>query len=108
MKRISISIACYLVFALFIQNTCPMGRAGKSSIVPSCGHCPLVRHCLAALDGQIKIATAAPSVHYPLYLFTAADTGHVYQLEAVIRQEPLPALNHADTLPVELFKPPPS
>src|SRR5574340_439309 len=107
MKRISKSIIFCLVLALFIQNTCPFGAAGKSSVVPKCGHCPLVRQFAKAPPaGQTAWAPDTTSTRFPLFLFTAVKLNHTFQLEALTRVTPLLALDYAEVYPAELLKPP--
>jgi hypothetical protein len=105
MKTLSISIILYLIPALFIQNTCPFGAAGKSSIVPKCGHCSMMRHCSRAPEGQKKPADNKPQ-RFPLFIFTVADAKPLFRLDRHIRPEPRQQVDCKEPFPAELLKPP--
>jgi hypothetical protein len=105
MKRMLILIVYCLVLSLVIQNTCPFGAAGKSSVVPKCGHCPLMQHSSNVPQGAVALASDSPS-HFPLFLFTAVKLNQTFQLELVKRTSPLLALNYPEDFPSKLLKPP--
>lgn len=106
MRRALLLIVCCLVLSLVIQNTCPFGAAGKSSVVPKCGHCPLMRQCSGVPDGQAAWVPDAAPGHFPLFLFTTVKSDHTFQIDAHSGGAPLPALQYTEAHPAELLIPP--
>ncbi len=95
-----------LAFALLIQNTCPFGAAGKSSLFPTCANCPMKHNFAAQPDGQHKLTSDDSSVHFPLYVFDVSETGTTFQLDSVSSARPPLAKSYEDALPGELLRPP--
>lgn len=100
------SIIFILAFALLIQNTCPFGAAGKSSVAAACAHCPLKHNLLVSLDGHENLVTDFSRVHFPLYVFKVPKTIHTFQLAPIISARPVLADSYKDALPDELLRPP--
>ena len=94
-----------LAFALLIQNTCPHGFAGKTSLAPSCSNCPL-KKCRITTSGQKNIASDSSSVHFPLYVFAVPKTTRTFQLEPIKAVRAIIADCYTDALPDELLRPP--
>ena len=95
-----------LVAALLIQNTCPFGAAGKSSVVTACGLCPLKHSFVPAGKDQHTLVNDASSVHYPVYVFSVPKTIHTFQFEFIKSSRPVLADAYKDALPDELLRPP--
>jgi hypothetical protein len=106
MMRTLSPVIALLVFALLIQNTCPFGAAGKSTVAASCEHCPLKHHSLVSLDGQKNIVADASLVHFPVYVFAVLKTIHTFKLEPIKSAHPVLADSYTDALPDELLRPP--
>ncbi len=70
------SIIFVLAFALLIQNTCPLGAAGKSTVAASCG------------------------------VFAVPKTIHTLEFEPVKSAPLILAESYKDALPDELLRPP--
>jgi len=100
------SIIFLLAIALLIQNTCPFGAAGKSTVAASCEHCPLKHGSSVSVDGQKNLVSGFSSVHFPLYVFAVPKTIHTFQLEPVTSARPVLADSYKDPLPDELLRPP--
>jgi hypothetical protein len=101
------SIIFLLAFALLIQNTCPMGAAGKSSVAAACRNCPMKHSVIMNVDvGQKNLVNDAPSVHYPVYVFSVPKTIHAFRLDPIKPVKPLLADRYKDALPEELLRPP--
>ncbi len=100
------SIIFLLAFALLIQNTCPHGFAGKTSVASMCKHCPLKQDKSLASDGQKKIVSASSQVHFPLFVFAIPKTIHTFQLNFVKSARLILADRYKDALPDELLRPP--
>ncbi len=94
-----------LAFALLIQNTCPMGAAGKSMLVSSCGHCPMKHQGSISPEGQKKLIVYPP-IHFPLYIFSVPNNTHTFQLEHTVFTRPLLANGYVDASPGRLLRPP--
>src|SRR5512143_3149541 len=62
-------IILLLALALLIQNTCPFGAAGKSTVSYACGHCQMKHAVTASPIGQKQLVSDSASVHFPLYVF---------------------------------------
>ena len=95
-----------LAFALLIQNTCPMGAAGKSTVVSACGQCALKYSGMAPPDGKKNLVTDSSSMHFPLYVFSVQKCMHTFQLVPIMFVRPLLANSYEDVLPHELLRPP--
>jgi len=106
MRRALLLIICSLVLSLVVQNTCPFGAAGKSSVVPKCGPCPLMRQVSNASEGQVAWVSDTTPPHFPLFLFTTVKIGHTFQIHAQSGGAPLLALHYTEAYPAELLIPP--
>lgn len=95
-----------LAFALLIQNTCPHGFAGKTSVAATCSHCPMKQHQSVSPDGQKRIISASSTVHFPMFVFSVPKTVHTFQLEPVKIAQPPLANSYEDALPAGLLRPP--
>ncbi len=102
----SVSIIFILAFALLIQNTCPHGFAGKSSVAATCKHCPMKQQQKMAPDGQKKIMSAHSQVHFPLFVFSVPKTIHTFQLSPIETARAVLIDRYKDALPDELLRPP--
>ncbi len=105
MRKLKLVIAL-LAFALLIQNTCPFGAAGKSTVAAACGHCSMKHNFLVSTDGQKELVSDPSPVHYPLYVFSVPKTVPTFQLSSIQSPQPLLADNYQDALPDELLRPP--
>jgi len=95
-----------LVIALLIQNTCPKGFAGKSTVTASCSHCPLKQaHKPVAESGKPGITSHAP-VHLPMYVLDLPDTQPAFRLMAAASPQPAIPNTYKNTAPDELLQPP--
>jgi hypothetical protein len=95
-----------LVFALLVQNTCPHGFAGKSSIVSSCVHCPFEQMHLVSPAHQDTIAAGSASIHFPLFVFSVPHAITTLQPGPILSMAPPLAKSYEDALPDELLRPP--
>jgi len=100
------SIIFILAFALLIQNTCPFGAAGKSTVAASCTNCPMHHSQIVMTDGQKELVSDSSSVHFPLYVFAVPKTIHTFQLDPIKSMRLLLADNYKDISPDELLRPP--
>ncbi len=95
-----------LVFALSIQNTCPFGTAGKSSVTASCERCPLMHGFVMPSNGQNTVMSDASSVHFPHYIFAVSKTISSVRITPIASKGPILANDYQDALPDELLQPP--
>ena len=102
------SIVFILVFALFVQNTCPFGAAGKSTVVKSCTNCPMHHSLTVPVNGKKVIVSDSSSIHFPLYVFAVPKTIHTFQLDPIKSRRPVLSDNYKDISPDELLRPPQS
>lgn len=100
------SVIFLLAFALLIQNTCPHGFAGKTSLASDCANCPVKHNLTKLLDGGNRIISGASSVHFPLYVFEVLKTIHTFRFEPIKSSRPVLADSYKDALPGELLRPP--
>ncbi len=100
------SILFLLAFALVIQNTCPFGAAGKTSLATACSHCPSKHSMAVSADGQNKLVSDSSSIHFPLYLFAVPKTIHTFRLELIKSKRLSLGSSYADALPNEFLRPP--
>jgi hypothetical protein len=99
-------IILLLALALLIQNTCPFGTAGKSTVSHACGHCQMKHAVTAPPIGQKQLVSDSSSVHFPLYVFAVPKTVHTFQLSPVKSARPVLADFYQDAQPDGLLKPP--
>jgi hypothetical protein len=99
-------IILLLAFALLIQNTCPFGAAGKSTVARACGHCQMKHSVKASPAGQKQLTSDSSSVHFPLYVFAVPKTVHTFQLNPVKSARLILADFYQDALPDDLLRPP--
>ncbi|HUJ18793.1 MAG TPA: hypothetical protein VL197_12460 [Nitrospirota bacterium] len=95
-----------LAFALLVQNTCPHGFAGKTSVTPACGHCSLRQLHASHPDPQLTISSSPSPVHYPLFVFAVPKTVHTFQLDPIKSARLVLVDRYKDALPDELLRPP--
>lgn len=95
-----------LAFALLVQNTCPFGAAGKTTVTSSCNHCPSKHSITAVPDAQNNLVSDSSSIHFPLFIFAVPKTIHTFQLDPLKSERPIFADNYKDALPEELLRPP--
>ncbi len=95
-----------LAFALLIQNTCPHGFAGKTSVASTCKNCSMKQHHSVSPDAQKKITSSAMPVHLPLFVFAVPKTIHTFQLSPITAARPILIDPYKDALPDELLRPP--
>ncbi len=100
------SIIFILAFALLIQNTCPFGAAGKSTVGVSCENCPMHHSIAVTTDGQKDLVSDSSSIHFPLYVFAVPKTIHTFQFDPIKSMRPVLADNYKDVSPDELLRPP--
>ena len=100
------SVIFLLTFALLIQNTCPHGFAGKTSLASACATCPMKHRLMTSQAGQDKIVSDSPLTHFPLFVFAVPKTVHTFQLEPSKSLSPVFTDRYQDALPDELLRPP--
>ncbi len=100
------SIIFLLAFALLIQNTCPMGAAGKSAVTASCKNCPLKHSLNVPTNGQKNIVIDSSSIHFPMYVFAVPKMVRTFQFEPINSARAVLAKSYRDALPEELLRPP--
>jgi hypothetical protein len=95
-----------LVFALLIQNTCPFGAAGKTTVAASCDHCPSKHGIIAASDAQNNLVSDSSVIHFPLFIFADPKAIHTFQFFFTKSERPIFSDNYTDALPDGLLRPP--
>jgi hypothetical protein len=100
------SIIFILAFALLLQNTCPFGAAGKSTVALSCMNCPMHHSHIVIPGGQKNLVADFSSIHFPLYVFAVPKTIHTFQLDPLKSMRFVLADNYKDISPEELLRPP--
>jgi hypothetical protein len=94
------------ILALILQNTCPFGAAGKTTVASACTHCPSKHSMVVLPDGQHKLVFDSSSIHFPLYIFAVPKTIHTFCLE-LINSSPTSFVEiYVDALPDEFLRPP--
>jgi hypothetical protein len=100
------SIIVLLAFALLVQNTCPFGAAGKTTVTSSCSNCPSKHGIIAVPDAQNNLVSDSSSIHFPLFIFAVPKTIHTFQLDPIKSERLIFADNYTDALPDGLLRPP--
>jgi hypothetical protein len=100
------SIIFILAFALVIQNTCPFGAAGKTTLASACTHCPSNHSMVSSPDVQNKLVSDSSSIHFPLYIFAVPKNIHTFYLALINSSQSSLAEMYVDALPDGLLRPP--
>jgi hypothetical protein len=93
-------------FALLIQNTCPFGAAGKSTVAAMFGHCCLYHNLFVSSNGQKNLVSENLSIHIPPYVFAAPKTINTLRLYPVKSVQPALTDQYKDISQDELLRPP--
>jgi hypothetical protein len=103
--RVSI-ILFFLISTLLVQNTCPKGFAGKSTVTASCSHCPLKQTCKPVTEGNTFSSISYASAHLPMYVLDLPSTQPIFRLAAIASSQPVTPTTYKNTAPDELLRPP--
>ena len=109
MRRQTYIILSFLILALLIQNTCPQGSAGKSTVAASsasCSHCPNKQIHEPVTQGVKLSIKAHPSAHIPMYVLNIQTTKPTFQLAAILSPQPIITNAYKNAAPDELLHPP--
>ncbi len=106
MRLVAIIVSFVLSLSLLVQNTCPRGYAGKTSVIRTCDHCP---HKLdRTLTKTVRLEQTVKKQASPLPLFVLA----VQERTAALKPAPLQtapaflAKRYRNAEPYELLRPP--
>ncbi len=106
MKSRVLTVILLLIVALLIQNTCPRGFAGKSTVASACSHCPHKQEHQPAPDsGKVSIASHS-TAHTPMFVLDIPNTHPAFRLAAVAIPQPVIPNTYKNTAPDELLQPP--
>jgi len=103
--RISI-LLFLLIFALLVQNTCPHGFAGKSTVASTCSHCPQKQTHKSATEGDRVSSISHAPAHLPMYVLDIPDTQPTFRLLMTASSPPVIPNIYTNTAPDELLHPP--
>jgi hypothetical protein len=103
--RISI-LLFLLIFSLLIQNTCPQGFAGKSTVASTCSHCPQKQTHKPAMEGNSLSNISKAPAHLPMYVLDMPNTQPTLQLIMTASTQPIIPNIYTNTAPDELLHPP--
>jgi hypothetical protein len=108
MKPVTQSIILLLTLALLIQNTCPLGFAGKSTVASTCLHCPERQTHHPVPDGEgIKISIQSHSTaHLPIFVLDIPNTQTIFRFAVIAIPQPVMPNTYKNTAPDELLRPP--
>jgi hypothetical protein len=99
-------ILLLLIVALLIQNTCPQGFAGKSTVAASCSHCPQKQaHTPVSESDTLGSISHAPA-HLPMYVLDIPNTQPTFRLIATASSQPVIPNIYTNTAPDERLHPP--
>ncbi len=106
MKPRVLTIILLLIVALLIQNTCPRGFAGKSTVASACSHCPHKQEHQPAPDsGKVSIASHS-TAHPPMFVLDIPNTHPTFRFAAVAIPQPAIPNTYRNTAPDQLLQPP--
>jgi len=95
-----------LIFALLIQNTCPKGMAGKSTLAAKCSHCPQKLVLKApSTDYQADIVQSDASP-FPMYVLALPNVQPLFRPIPIETPQPSLPNSYKNALPDELLRPP--
>lgn len=106
MKSLSWPITIFLILALMVQNTCPHGFAGKTTLAKTCGSCSNQTHNAPAQDGLKSVSDHPSPDHPPMYIFALPLIIRLMQSQAIETKLTLLEDSYQDVLPDEIRKPP--
>jgi hypothetical protein len=95
-----------IVIALFVQNTCPHGFAGKTTVMHSCDQCTFKQQHAPMTDRPARYTGGQAPMHYPLFLCSLPDSLYVLQPGPVRTLEAAIGGRYADVNPAEILRPP--
>jgi len=97
-----------LICALLVQNTCPQGFAGKSTVASTCSHCPnkQAHTPKPTMEGTAFSSISQAPAHLPLYVLDIPNTQPLFRLVAIASQQPVIPNTYKNTAPDELLQPP--
>ena len=99
-------ILSLLIVALLIQNTCPQGFAGKSTVAASCSRCPQMQvHTPPPENGLVSTASH-PTARLPMYVLDIPSTQHLFRLMSIASPQPVIPSIYENNTPDELLPPP--
>ncbi len=106
MKVVAVIVGLVLSLSLMVQNTCPHGYAGKTSVVRTCGRCPHKPDQVSMKTVKMEQTVKKQSSHPPLFVLAFQD--------AMISLQPAPhktastflQSRYQDAEPYELLRPP--
>jgi len=99
-------IILLLMFTLLIQNTCPHGFAGKSSVTASCSQCPYKQTHAPATEGKALGSISNASAHLPMFVLDVPITKPIFRLTPIASPQPVIPNTYKNTAPDELLHPP--
>ncbi len=110
MKTVALIVSFVLALSLLVQNTCPHGYAGKTSVIRACGHCPhkLDREAMKTVMQTVKLEPAVQkqASHPPLFVLAFQEKMHTL-LPAPVQTAPAFLANrYQDAGLHELLRPP--
>jgi hypothetical protein len=100
-------IILLLAFGLLVQNTCPHGFAGKSSVAAStCSHCKYKQGHQPAPDSGKASISSHSTTHPPMFVLDTPNTQPTFRLAAIAIPQPIIPNTYKNTAPDELLQPP--
>jgi len=99
-------VIALLIFALLIQNTCPKGMAGKSTVAASCSHCPqklVLKAPSTAYQADIVQSDAAL---FPMYVLALPNVQPLFRPMPIEIPQPSIPNSYQNAYPDELLRPP--
>ncbi len=103
--RINI-ILLLLIFALLIQNTCPHGFAGKSTVALTCSHCPQKHAHKPPSEGTAFSSITKTPAHLPIFVLDMPNTQPTFRLAAIAIPQQIIPNTYTNATPDELLQPP--
>lgn len=99
-------IFSFLIIALLIQNTCPHGFAGKSSVAMSCSQCLQKQAHKAAFDATTLSSIAKAPAHLPMFVLDMPGTKPAFRFAVTTIPQPIIPNTYRNAAPKGLLQPP--
>ena len=107
MKAVALIVVSFvLVLSLLVQNTCPHGYAGKTSVVRTCGLCSHKPDQTAMQTVKMEPTFQKLPSHPPLFVLAFQEKMHTFQPAPVETARAFLADRYQDAAPFELLRPP--
>ncbi|HTG00533.1 MAG TPA: hypothetical protein VK654_08105 [Nitrospirota bacterium] len=100
----------WLIVGLLVQNTCPRGFGGKTTVAASssssCSHCQHTQTQKLNVEGSMFSSISRAPAHMPMFVLDIPNTQPAFRLVATASPRSVIPNTYKNTAPNELLHPP--